>query len=330
MKIQTVSGLIGIFIGFILPSVNASDAIIVYSARMAHLIKPLFDAYTQKTGVAVKFISAKEEELLDRLVIEGENTPADLLLTVDVGNLWLATEKDVLRPIDSALLDKNIPPHLRDPEKRWVGLSVRARPIMYNTETIKPENLKDYADLADPKWHGKLCLRTAKKVYNQSLVAMFIARYGEAQTRNLLTGWVNNLALPVLASDTQVIESIANRQCEIGIANTYYLGRLQHDNPQLPVAIHWHDGVHINISGAGVTKYAKHPELATQLLEWLSSEEAQDQFAELNFEYPANPQVKLSHIVEKWGKFNAETLHVSEAGRLQAQATRLMEEVGYH
>ncbi|ALG68947.1 extracellular solute-binding protein [Beggiatoa leptomitoformis] len=327
MKIQIVAILVGLLSS--IQPIHASDAIIVYSARMAHLIKPLFDAYTKKTGVSIKFISAKEEELLERLVIEGENTPADLLLTVDVGNLWLATEKQVLRPIDSATLEKNIPAHLRDPEKRWFGLSVRARPIMYNTEKIKPEELKDYADLANPKWQGKLCLRTAKKVYNQSLVAMFIARDGVEKTRAVLMGWVNNLALPVLSSDTQVIESIANGQCEVGIANTYYLGRLQHDNPNLPVAIHWHDGVHINISGAGVTKYAKHPDLAIQLLEWLSSMEAQDQFAELNFEYPANPQVKLSAIVEKWGSFTADTLHVSEAGRLQLEATHLMEQVGY-
>ena len=311
----------------------AADEVVVYSARNEHLIKPLFDRYTEETGVPVRYITDKEGPLLQRLQAEGKRTPADLLITVDAGNLWQAAQRDVLAETDSAVLQANIPAHLRDPGNRWFGLSVRARTIAYSTERVAPESLSTYEDLADPKWRGRLCLRTSKKVYNQSLVATLMARHGEAKTEEIVRGWVANLATAPFSNDTKALEAVAAGQCDVTIVNTYYFGRLQKQRPDLPVALFWPNqdssGVHVNVSGAGITRYAKHPEAALALLEWLSSQEAQGMFAGLNMEYPANPDVAPDPLVAAWGEFKADDLNVSEAGRLQADAIRLMDRAGY-
>lgn len=311
--------------------VNAD--VVVYSARNEQLIKPLFDAYTKETGVPVKFVTDKEGPLLQRLKAEGENSPADLLITVDAGNLWQAANEGLLSPVKSAVLEKNIPAHLRDPQNRWFGLSVRARTIFYNPQKVKPNELISYEDLANPKWKGRLCLRTSKKVYNQSLVAMMIAEYGEAKTEQLVKGWVNNLATDVFADDTKLLKAIGAGQCDVGIANTYYYGRLIEKEPKLPVAIFWPNqngkGVHVNVSGAGVTKYAKDRAGAIKLLEWLSSDKAQNLFADVNLEYPANPRIKPDATVAGWGSFKANPLNVAKAGELQAAAVKLMDRANY-
>ncbi len=314
-------------------SVQAAPEVVVYSARNEQLIKPLFDAYTAKTGVQVRFVTDKEGPLLARLQAEGANTPADLLVTVDAGNLWQAGEMGVLAAIDSPTLEANIPAHLRDPGGRWFGLSVRARPLVYSTERVKPSELLSYEDLADPKWKGRLCLRTSKKVYNQSLVAMMLARLGEAETARVVGGWVANLATEPFANDNQVMEAIDAGKCDLGIVNTYYYGRLAKERPGLRVAIAWPNqassGVHVNVSGAGVTRYAKNPQEAKRLLEWLSSAEAQGMFASLNMEYPANPTIDPDPAVAAWGRFKADPANVADAGRLQAAAVMLMDRAGY-
>jgi iron(III) transport system substrate-binding protein len=210
---------------------------------------------------------------------------------------------------------------------------VRARTIVYSTERVKPEELSTYEDLASPKWKGRLCLRTSKKVYNQSLVAMMIARLGEAKTEQVVKGWVGNLATNVFSNDTKVMEAIAAGQCDVGIANTYYFGRLQKKRPDIALALFWpnqaESGVHVNISGAGVTAHAKHREAAVRLLEWLSSRDAQGMFASLNMEYPANPEVAPDPAVAAWGEFKGDTINVAEAGRLQTKAVMLMDRAGY-
>lgn len=307
--------------------------VVVYSARNEQLIKPLFDAYTKETGVQVKFVTDKEGPLLQRLKTEGKDTPADVLLTVDAGNLWQAAHEDLLRPIQSATLTRNIPAHLRDPNNRWFGLSVRARTVVYNPNKVKPAALSTYEDLATPKWRGKLCLRTSKKVYNQSLVAMLIAEHGIEKTEGIVKGWVANLATDVFPDDTKLIEAVAAGQCDVGLVNTYYFGRLQQKQPQLAAALFWPNqseaGVHVNVSGAGVTKAAKHPQEAQRLLEWLSSEKAQNRVADENLEYPANPKVKWAPTVAAWGKFKQNQINVAKAGELQAEAVKLMDRAGY-
>jgi iron(III) transport system substrate-binding protein len=314
------------------PAVAAGE-VVVYSARNEQLIKPLFDAYKAKTGVDVRFITDKEGPLLARLQAEGPNTPADVLITVDAGNLWQAAEVGVLAAVDSPVLEANVPAHLRDAGDRWFGLSVRARPFVYSTERVKPADLVSYEDLADPKWKGRLCLRSSKKVYNQSLVAMMIARLGEAETARIVGGWVANLATEPFANDNQVMEAIDAGKCDVGIVNTYYFGRLAKERPGLKVAIAWPNqassGVHVNVSGAGVTRHAKNPAEARRLLEWLSSPEAQGLFASLNFEYPVNPAVAPDPAVAAWGTFKADPANVAESGRLQAAAVMLMDRAGY-
>lgn len=312
---------------------TASDEIVVYTARKEHLVKPLFDAYTEKTGVKIKYITDKAAPLLARLQGEGKNSPADMLMTVDAGNLWQAAEKGVLAPVKSEILDKNIPPHLRDPEGRWFGLSVRARTIVYSTDRVKESDLSTYENLADPRWKGRLCLRTSKKVYNQSLVAMMIAEKGQEATEATVKGWVNNLATAPFSNDTKVMQAIAAGQCDVGIVNTYYYGRLMKKNQDTRLALFWPNqqsrGVHINISGAGITTNAKNRQQAIKLLEWLSGAEAQNIFASLNMEYPANPAIKADATVSAWGEFKQDQLNVARAGELQASSVMLMDRAGY-
>lgn len=314
-----------------------AEEVTVYSARNEQLIKPLFDAYTKETGVEVKFITDKEGPLMARLKAEGKNTPADILLTVDAGNLWQAGDEGLLRPIKSKVLDANVPAHLRDPDGEWFGLSVRARTLVYNTGKVKPADLSTYEDLANPKWKGRLCLRTSKKVYNQSLVAMMITEYGEGKTQDIVTGWVNNQATAPFPDDTKAMEAVAAGQCDVTIVNTYYFGRLMDKTPSLPLAIFWPNqtlknkaaGVHVNVSGAGVTKFAKNPAGAQKLIEWLSSDKAQNLFADVNMEYPVNPKVKPDPKVAAWGSFKPNLINVKDAGSLQARAVKLMDRAGY-
>ncbi len=314
------------------PPVFANE-VTVYSARIESLIKPLFDEFTQDTGVSVKFVTGQEGPLLERLKAEGQNTQADVLLTVDAGNLWQAEQQGLLKAIKSASLDANVPPHLRDPGGHWYGLSVRARTIFFNTNKVKPAELSTYEDLARAQWKGRLCLRSAKKVYNQSLVATMIAQHGEASTERIVHAWVENLAADPFADDTMLLKAIAAGQCDVGIANTYYFGRLIENDPKLPVAPFWPNqkstGVHVNISGAGLTRYAKNEAGAIKLLEWLTSEKAQRLYADSNLEYPVNPKVKPAARIAAWGSFKQDFINVAKAGELQAKAVKLMDRAGY-
>jgi iron(III) transport system substrate-binding protein len=311
-----------------------APSITVYSARKEHLIKPLFDLYTAKTGVEIRYITDNEGPLLSRLKAEGEQTPADLLITVDAGNLWQADQQDVLRPIDSDLLNRNVPVNLRATDNTWFGLSERARVIVYSTERVSTNQLSSYEALAEPEWQGRLCLRTAKKVYNQSLVATMIAHLGVEQAEIVVKGWVANLATVPFSNDTRAMQAILAGQCDATIVNTYYFGRLKTAHPNAALALFWPNqndrGVHINISGAGVTKYAKQPAAAQALLEWLTTPEAQQQFASLNQEIPVNKTVPASAEVQSWGHFKADAIKVEQAGALQTEAVKLMDRAGYN
>ncbi len=314
-------------------STSHAEQVVVYSARIEQLIKPMFDAFTKDTGINVKFVTDKEGPLLARLKAEGKNTPADMLITSDAGNLWEAAQEGLLRPVESKTLQANVPAYLRDPQNKWFGLSVRARTIIYNTQKVKPSDLSTYEALAEPQWKGRLCLRTSKKVYNQSLVAMMIAEHGAARTEEIIKGWVANLAIDPLSDETKAMEFVAAGRCDVTIANSYYYGRLMQKTPALPLAIFWPNqegsGVHVNISGAGITKYAHNAPAAIKLLEFLSSEKAQNLFADVNMEYPVNPRVKPDPAVAAWGTFKQNTINVTTAGELQAEAVKLMDRAGY-
>jgi iron(III) transport system substrate-binding protein len=312
---------------------TSTGPIVVYSSRQEYLIKPLFDRFTEETGIEVQLQTGEDGPLIARLEAEGEGTFADVLYTVDAGNLWSAADKGLLQPVHSGVLETNIPAHLRDPHGLWFGLSVRARTIVYSTERVDPAELSTYEALADPKWHGRLCLRTSKKVYNMSLVATMIDRIGTEATETVVRGWVDNLATRVFSSDNLIIQAIAAGQCDVGIVNTYYLGQEQQQDPSIPVALFWANqdgsGVHVNISGAGVTTYAHNPAGATKLLEWLSTDEPQRMFSELNLEFPANPAIESVDLVKSWGEFKQDTINVETAGRLQTEAVMLMDRADY-
>jgi iron(III) transport system substrate-binding protein len=310
---------------------SASDAVVVYSARhYGH--EAAFDAFTRRTGIPVKIFNGNTGELFERLKAEGDRTPADVLLTVDAGNLWNAARTGLLSRVDSPELQANVPAHLRDPEQRWVGLTVRARTIVYSTQRVKPAELSTYEALGEPRWKGRLCLRTSGYIYNQSLLATMIKRHGEPRTEEIVRGWVANQPI-LINGDTKILEAIAAGQCDVGLANHYYLARRLAKAASFPVGIYWANqqttGTHVNVSGAGVTAHARHRAGAIKFLEYLSSPEAQQMFADLSFEYPANPQASLHPLVARWGKFRHDDINIAAAGEYQAAATRLADRVGY-
>ena len=321
------------------PADRADEArLVVYSSRVEQLIQPLFEAYTAETGVRIDFITADDQPLIQRLEAEGSASPADLLITVDAGNLWNAAERGLLQPVASPVLEATIPANLRDPDNRWFGLSIRARTVVYAPDRVQPDEIGSYEALAEPQWRGRLCLRTSKKVYNQSLVAMLIAQHGEERAEEIVRGWVANLATDVLPNDNGVIEAVAAGRCDVGLVNTYYFGRLVAQQPDLNARLYWPNqdpslpagnGVHINVSGAGITRHAPRAGQARAFLEWLASPAAQQQFAALNYEYPANAGVPLDPLVAGWGDFRQNATNVARLGELQAAAVRLMDRAGY-
>lgn len=304
----------------------------VYSSRSHYGSEPAMETFTRKTGIKINTFGGSDHEVFERLRAEGDRTQADVLITVDAGNLWNAARHGLLARVDSPALKASVPPALRDPEGRWFGLTVRARTIMHGTARVRPAELSTYEALGDPRWKNRLCLRTSGYIYNQSLLAAWIKRSGEAKVERVVAGWVRNTPT-LINGDTKILEAIAAGQCDVGITNTYYLARLVHKDPRFPVAPFWADqqgaGTHVNISGAGVTAHARHRDDAVRLLEFLSSVEAQNSFADSNFEYPANPAVKPHEILLRWGPFKADDINIAAAGEFQAAATRLADRVGY-
>ena len=309
------------------------QTVTIYSSRNEQLIKPLLDRYTEQTGVKIELVTDKTGPLMARLQAEGKNTPADMLLTVDAGNLWQAAEQGLLQPVASSVLETNVPAKYRDPEGRWTGLSLRARTIFYDPSKVSADQLSTYADLADPKWKGKLCLRSSKAVYNQSLVASMMENLGEEKTEAVIRGWVANLATDAFSDDTSMLEAIAAGQCEVGVANSYYYGRLLDEKPDFPVKIFWANqqttGTHVNISGAGVITDSDNPDGALKLMEWLSSDEAQGLYASSDKEYPVKEGIDESELLRSWGPFKQDSISVQKFGERQTQAIQMMDKAGY-
>ena len=309
------------------------QVVTIYSSRNEQLIKPLLDKYTEETGIKIELVTDKTGPLMARLEAEGKNTPADMLLTVDAGNLWQAAQQGLLQPVTSAVLEANVPAKYRDPAGNWTGLSLRARTIFYDPSKVDASQLSTYADLADPKWKGKLCLRTSNKVYNQSLVASMIEHLGSDKTEQVIRGWVANLATDVFSDDTNMLEAIAAGQCEVGIANSYYYGRILDEKPDFPVQIFWANqgtsGTHVNVSGAGVVANSNNPEGALKLMEWLSADQAQGIYAGVDKEFPVKEGVDKSELLNSWGDFKADDINVQKFGSLQTQAIQIMDKAGY-
>jgi iron(III) transport system substrate-binding protein len=270
---------------------------------------------------------------MERIAIEDNESMADIFMTVDAGVLWQAAERGIFSQTKSEVLEANVPSYLRDPNGQWFGFSKRARTIVYSSDQYSKSDFSSYEDLADPKWKGKLCLRTSKKVYNRSLIASMIDAYGFDKAKEVVAGWVANLTTEVFANDTNALKAVSSGQCGVTIVNTYYLARLLDDPKYDNLKLFWANqddrGVHVNISGAGIVKSSKNKEEAQILLEYLSSEKAQDFYASANKEYPVLKSASIAESIKDWGDFFEDDINVSKLGLLQKEAVFIAQEVGY-
>lgn len=311
----------------------------VYSARKEALIKPLLDQFTKETGIDVNLVTGKADTLLKRLEVEGKNTPADILLTVDVARLIRAKEKGLFQTVSSEVLEQVIPDYYRDPDQQWFGLSLRSRVIIYAPDRVNETELSSYADLADNKWKDRVCVRSSSNVYNQSLVAAMIAKQGIEKTEDWAKALVNNFARSPKGGDRDQIKAVAAGVCDVALVNNYYLaGMLESTQESEVIAankikLFWPDqnshGAHMNVSGAGILKPAKNKNEAIQLLEFFVSDEAQQWYADTNHEYSINPNIESSSILKNWGKFKADNLNLSLLGKHNIDAVLLMDRAGW-
>lgn len=306
-----------------------AEMVTVYTGRH-YGIEPVFAAFTEATGIEVRFTTGSDPELRERLVAEGDNTPADLVMTADAANIELASAAGLLSPVDSEALRDAIPVELRSTRNDWFALSRRLRVVMYSTARVTAPPTS-YADLADAQWEGRLCLRPSTHPYTQSLVAGLIANLGAADAEALVAGWVKNSPL-YINSDTDIVKAIVAGDCDVAIANTYYLARLLADDPATPVAVSWPDqssfGAHLNVSAAGVLAAAPNPEGAQRLLEWLATS-GQKIFSDANFEYPADPTIEPADILVGFGEHRADLAAVRQLGTLNPEAVALLSRAGY-
>ena len=310
-----------------------SDELTIYTSRQPQLLEPILEKFSEETGIQVNLLSGNAQELMERIVIEGDKSKADIFMTVDAGVLWQAAERNIFSETKSEVLEANIPSYLRDPSGMWFGLSKRARTIVYSSDQFSESDFSTYEDLANSKWKGKLCLRTSKKVYNRSLIASMIDAYGFDKAKEVVAGWVSNLTTEVFSNDTNALKAVSSGQCGVTIVNTYYLARLlddpEYDNLKLFWANQDDRGVHVNISGAGIVKSSKNKKDAQILLEYLSSEKAQDFYASANKEYPVLDSASVDYSIKGWGDFLEDDINVSKLGLLQKEAVFIAQEVGY-
>ena len=313
-----------------------SGEVNVYTYRESKLIRPLFDAFTKDTGIKVNVISASSG-LEQRIKTEGANSPADVLLTVDIGRLEEAVRAGITQPVKSDLLDKIVAPQYRDPEGHWYGISVRAR-VVYASKDRVTQTAITYEDLADPKWKGKICIRSGQYIYNNALFAAFLAHHGEAKTEEWLKGLKANLAQKPSGGDREVARDIAAGKCDIGVANTYYWALMLNNDPSKKA---WAEatrvilptfqggGTHVNISGVVLAKYAPNKANAMKLIEWLAGEQAQHIYADTNYEYPVRSGIAINPTIAGYGKLNPDTLPISKIAENKKAAANLVDKVGF-
>jgi iron(III) transport system substrate-binding protein len=313
-----------------------AEEVNIYSHRQPELIQPLLDAFTAETGITVN-VAFVDKGMAERLVAEGDRSPADLVLTVDVARLMEVVNAGVIQPVQSDVLEANIPAEYRDPGDQWFGLTTRARIVYASKERVKPGDVTTYEDLADPKWKGRICMRSGTNDYNVALTAAVLAHHDAAYTKTWLEGLKANLARKPSGGDRDQVKAIWAGECDIGIGNTYYLGEMLADpeqtewansvNPVFPVFEN--GGTHMNISGVAMTKAAPNHDAALKLMEWLSSDEAQKIYAETNYEFPVKPGVPSSELVQSWGTFTPDSLTLAEVAAMRPDALKLIEEVDF-
>jgi iron(III) transport system substrate-binding protein len=308
----------------------------IYSHRQPELIQPLVDAFTAETGIKVN-VAFVDKGMAERLVAEGDRSPADLVLTVDIARLMQVVEADVVQPVQSEVLEANIPETLRDPGDLWFGLTTRARIIYASRDRVADGEVTTYEDLVDPKWAGRICTRSGLNDYNIALLSAVIAHHGEEAARAWAEGLKANLARKPDGGDRDQVKAIAAGECDIAIGNTYYIGQMLADPEQQAAAeavrivfpVFEGDGVHVNISGIAMTKSAPNREEALAFMEWLAGDTAQKLYAETNNEYPVKPGVERSDLVASWGDFTADSLSLTDIATHRAAALRIMEEVNF-
>lgn len=314
----------------------------VYSARQESLIKPLLERFTARHGIETRLVTGKADALLTRLTLEGKDSPADLLITTDAGRLYRAKEAGLLQPVPSKTLAAHVPKRYRDPDNQWFGLSLRARTILVVEGRVQSSAIAAiarYESLADPAWRGRICIRSSDNIYNQSLVASMIHANGHQATLAWARGLTANLARPPAGGDRDQIMAAAGGLCDVAVVNTYYLAMMLQggDAAQQKAArqmrVVWPNqgdrGVHVNVSGAGVTRTAKHYDEAVALLEYLVSEDAQRWYGETNNEYPVRAGVAPSELLQSWGEFKADTIDLAILGRLNREAVELTNRAGW-
>jgi iron(III) transport system substrate-binding protein len=324
---------------FALPALAQDKVLNLYSSRHYQTDEALYDNFTKKTGIKVNRIEAAEDPLLERMKNEGERSPADVLITVDAGRLWRAEQLGLLQPVRSKVLDERIPAELRHPDGLWFAFSVRARPIFYAKGAVNPADLRDYEDLANPRFKGMICVRSSSNMYNLSLLSSMIASAGPEKAEAWARGVVANMARSPKGGDTDQLTALAAGECQIAIANTYYYVRLlKSKKPEERAAAEKigvvfpnqsNRGAHVNISGAGVAKHAPHRDAAIRFLEYLASDEAQSYFANGNNEYPVVGAVKDNKELAALGSFKRDNVNVSLYGRNQGAAQMAYDRAGW-
>lgn len=314
----------------------AAENVNVYSYRQPFLIKPMFDQFTKETGIKVNTVFAKSG-LVERLENEGRNSPADLIFTVDVGNLSNAVDAQLTQAVSSELLNTKIPAEFRDPDGHWFGLTNRARIIVTSKERVNEGDVASYEDLAKPEFANRICTRSGKHVYMNALIASIISHYGEADAKNWLTGVKNNLARKPQGNDRAQVKAISEGECDIAVINSYYMGGMQTDEDQSEWAASVNivfpnqadRGTHMNIAGMSLTAASPNKDNAIKLMEFLAGDLAQSMYAEQNHEYPVNSEVPASGLVRSWGEFEIDALPLSEVVKHRVTASKMVDEVGY-
>ena len=313
-----------------------ADEVNVYSHRQPELIQPLADAFTAETGIAVN-IAFVDKGMAERLQAEGDRSPADLVLTVDIARLKQIVDAGVIQAVDSPVLAANIPATLRDPGNQWFGLTTRARIVYASKDRVQPSEITTYEDLADPKWKGRICTRSGLHDYNVALLGAMIVHHDAAYAQKWAEGLKANLARKPEGGDRDQVKAIAAGECDIALGNTYYIGQMLADPEQAPAAeavnvlfpVFEGGGVHLNISGIAMTKAAPNHDAALKFMEWLSSDAAQQIYAETNNEFPANPAVARSALVASWGDFTPDTLSLTDVAAARPAALKIMETNDY-
>ncbi|RJF70752.1 Fe(3+) ABC transporter substrate-binding protein [Rhodopseudomonas palustris] len=315
---------------------GAAEQVNVYTYRETKLVQPLFEAFTKDTGIAVNVISASSG-LEQRIKAEGDKSPADVLLTVDIGRIDEAVQAGITQPIGSAVIDETVPPRYRDPKGHWTGISMRARVIYAAKDRVKQDAIT-YEELADPKWKGKICIRSGQHIYNNALFAAYVAKHGEAKAEEWLRGLKANLAQKPSGGDRETARDVAAGKCDIGIGNTYYWALMMNNDPDkkpwaeatkviLPTFAG--GGTHVNLSGVLLAKHAPNKANGLKLIEWLAGEKAQQIYADANYEYPIRPGVPLNPTIASYGKLTADSLPIAEIAAQRKTASTLVDKVGF-